>query len=103
MNHPALSHAFSPQRDLLAIHVMKRLTIARTEEHLLTLRDLADELGVRKADVRATISRLHAQGYVDALRMRPTLSGFAIGAALADVELEPLRRKVPAAPISRAA
>jgi len=92
MNHTQKYPDFSLRRDVLAIHVMKRLTIAHTEGDLLSLQDLADELGVRRNDVRATISALHAQGYVDALRMRPTLAGFAIGNAVSDAELAPIRK-----------
>ena len=94
MNHAQKDPGFSLRRDVLAIHVVKRLTIAQTEGHLLSLQDLADELGVRKTDVRDIISVLHAQGYVDALRMRPTLAGFAIGSATSDAELAPIRKAV---------
>ncbi len=97
MSHPALARFFGPQRDVLAIHVMKRLSMAQAQRRALTLTDLASELGVRKADVRRVVTALHQQGYVDALRLRLTLAGFAIGAAVARVDLRPMRRPLGAA------
>lgn len=103
MNHTKLSPQTTPSRDLLAIHVMKRLTIAQTQERLLTLQDLAEDLGVRRADVRRTVSALHQEGFVDALRLRLTLAGFALGSSLVDALLAPLRRPAIAAPLAKAA
>ena len=71
----------SPQADVLAIHVMGALTRAQTQGRGITLDDLVNELGVRKTDLRRVVSTLHAQGFVDALRMRPTMLGFALGTA----------------------
>jgi DNA-binding IclR family transcriptional regulator len=80
----------------LAPYVLRLLALAQTKGRPVTLRDLSRELGVRKGDVRATVSALHREGHVDALRLRLSLSGFALGVALASRPLKPLRR--PAAP-----
>jgi hypothetical protein len=47
-----------------------------------TLADVAESVGARRADVRATLTRLHVEGFVDALRMRPTLAGLALASAI---------------------
>ncbi len=83
---------------VLAPYVLRTLASAQTKGRPLTLRDVSRELGVRQGDVRAAISALHRQGYLDALRLRLTLPGFALGAALASRPLPPLRRAAPAAP-----
>jgi hypothetical protein len=87
----------SPKRDVLAIHVMRTLTRAQRRGRVLTLEDVARELGVRKLDVRSVISTLHAQGFVDAVRMRVTMLGLAVGAAVRGERLPRLR-----APAARA-
>lgn len=85
---------------VLAPHVLRSLAVAQKKGRPLTLLELSRELGVRKNDVRAAVSELHQRGYVDALRLRLSLSGFALGVALASRPLPPLRR--PAAPESAA-
>ena len=55
------------------------------------LEDLSTAIGVRKVDCHAALTTLHRQGYVDVLRMRPTLEGFALGASLRNATLEPVR------------
>ena len=103
MNDAAISPKSSLLRDVLAIHVMKRLTIAQTQGRLLSLQDLSTELGVRKADVRQTITALHREGWVDALRLRLTLAGFAVGASLADASLVAVRRAAHRPTLTKAA
>lgn len=71
----------------LAAHVLVALAHARGA----SLEDLAEEIGVRRADVRAIVSRLHAEGYVDALRLKLTLPGLALAASLDGCKLPPLR------------
>lgn len=78
----------APADDVLAIHVMQLLTSRRSA---YSLEEVAAELEVRKADVRRVVSLLHRQGFMDALRMRPTLAGFALGRAVRGVDLVPLR------------
>lgn len=80
----------------LAPHVLRSLAVAQKLGRPITLLELSRDLGVRKGDVRAAVSALHHQGYVDALRLRLTLPGFALGAALAARPLPPLRRPEPA-------
>jgi Mn-dependent DtxR family transcriptional regulator len=79
----------SPRK--LAPYVIRTLARYQTEGRVANLQVLVDEIGVRKVDVRKTVSALHREGYVDALRMRLTMAGFALGAALSKVELPPLR------------
>lgn len=81
----------APRHDVLAIHVMAALTTAARQEARLDLESLAKLLGVRKADVRSVVSQLDRQGFVDALRMRPTLLGFALGAGASAAPLASLR------------
>lgn len=75
----------------LAPYVLQALARYQARGRLANLQTLVDEIGVRRGDVRRTVSALHREGYVDALRMRLTMSGFALGLALAKVELPPLR------------
>lgn len=79
----------SPRK--LAPYVLR--TIARYQQsgRLANLQTLVEEIGARRGDVRKTVSALHREGYVDALRMRLTFAGFALGTALMKVELPPLR------------
>ncbi len=93
----------APRRDVLAIHVMAALTSAAREGARLSLEQLAGQLAVRKVDVRRVVSELDRQGFVDALRMRPTLLGFALGAGALGSALEPLRRPAMKRPQLRVA
>jgi Mn-dependent DtxR family transcriptional regulator len=56
------------------------------------LDELASEIGVRKSDVRDVVTRLHAEGHVDALRLRLTMTGLALATSLADCKLREPRR-----------
>jgi len=91
--------------DVLAIHVMRELTRAQGEGEVLSLEDLANALEVRKADVRVVVSALHQAGFVDALRLRVTMLGLAIGATARGSTLRSPRqeRRVVTAPLRRAA
>jgi hypothetical protein len=81
----------APRADVLAIHVMNALTRARVKGRVISLEDVALEVGARKVDVRRVVTALDRQGLVDAARMRPTLLGFAIGRALRGEALRTLR------------
>ena len=59
----------------LAAHVIVTLSEAQAEGRALRLDEVASEIGVRKADVRNVVTRLHAEGHVDALRLRLTMTG----------------------------
>lgn len=76
----------------LAPHVLRALFELQSEGALVNLETLIDKLKVRRGDVRRVITALHREGYLDALHMRLTLRGLALGAALAKSELRPLRR-----------
>jgi DNA-binding IclR family transcriptional regulator len=79
----------------LAPYVLQVIACHQRHNRLCTLQDVVDELQVRRADVRRTVSALHREGFVDALRMRLTLRGFALGTALLRVPLPPLRACAP--------
>lgn len=80
----------------LAPYVLRALVHCHLDDHKATLDDLVEELEVRRSDLRSTLSALDAEGHLDGSTMRLTLSGFAIGVALADQDLPPLRRSVTA-------
>jgi hypothetical protein len=63
----------------LAAHVL--VVLASHRGRVLTLDDVAASSGARRTDVRAAVTRLHEEGFVDALRMRPTLAGLALASA----------------------
>ena len=78
-------------RQALAEHLLR--TIAR--DHLSGRRSDLDSLSatiaIRREDVRATLSSLHREGYLDALRMKLTLAGFALGCSLIDQPVRAVR------------
>jgi transcription initiation factor IIE alpha subunit len=76
----------------LAAHVL--VVLAHARGRAVTLDDLAEAVGVRKADVRAIVSRLDREGHVDALRLRLTLSGLALAASLDGCKLPALRTEI---------
>jgi DNA-binding IclR family transcriptional regulator len=76
----------------LPAHILLALVRAHSEGRSASLEALVDELKVRRTDVRRILTALHREGFVDVLRMRPTLAGFALGRSLACVELPALRR-----------
>jgi hypothetical protein len=76
----------------LPAHILQALACAQSEGRPSSLDSLTEELRVRRGDVRRTVTLLHRRGFVDALRMRLTLSGFALGRAYLGQTLPPLRR-----------
>lgn len=76
----------------IAAHVVVTLAHAQSAGHVLRLDELAEEVGVRKADVREVVSRLHAEGHVDALRLRLTMTGLALATSLGACALRSPRR-----------
>jgi len=74
---------------VLAAHVLR--AIARPRGRVVTVEDIARTVGARRADVRSVVTRLHQEGFVDALRMRPTLTGLALASALRACKLKDLR------------
>ena len=77
----------------LAAHIVQ--VLARRRGRPLTLASLTEHVGARRADVRRMVTRLHAEGFVDALRMRATLAGFAVASALAAERPRALRATRP--------
>lgn len=77
----------------LAAHVIRLLGVAQAKGRAARLDELASDLDVRKTDVRDVVSRLHAEGHVDALRMKLTMSGLAIAAVLSGSKLRSPRRR----------
>lgn len=75
----------------LAAHVLVVLAHARGRR-VTTTQDLADAIGVRREDVRDTLTRLHREGFVDATKNRLTLNGLALAATLDGCKLPSLRR-----------
>jgi hypothetical protein len=83
--------------DLVSLHLLRAIAKAAARGRATDLEALAADIGVRKVDCRAALSTLHRQGYVDVLRMRPTLQGFALGASIRNATLEPVRGAAVAA------
>lgn len=77
---------------LLALHVLKSLARHQVDGRRVSLQDLVDELKVRQADVRKTVSALDQEGYLDSTKMNLTMNGFAAGAGLLETDLPPLRQ-----------
>lgn len=77
----------------IAAHVVVLLAQAQELGRTVRLDEMASEIGVRKADVRDVVTRLHAEGHVDALRLRLTMSGFAIAASLGNCKLREPRHE----------
>ncbi|WP_437321362.1 hypothetical protein WMF30_25255 [Sorangium sp. So ce134] len=76
----------------LVPHLLRTLLALQSEGKAVTLETLTTALAVRRTDVRRVITALHREGYLDALRMRLTFRGLALGAAFAAAPLRPLRR-----------
>ena len=85
----------------IAAHVVVTLAQAQELGRIVRLDELASDIGIRKADVRDVVTRLHAEGHVDALRLRLTLSGFTLATSLASCKLRDLRQHEE--PIARVA
>ena len=78
----------------LAAHVL--VAIAHARGSAVTLDDLSTSLGVRRADVRASLSQLHREGFLDAMKLRLTLPGLALAASLDGCKLRSFRLSAPA-------
>lgn len=87
---------------LLAGHLLKTLAQAQQQGRQMTLEELVEEVKARRVDVRTTMTMLHREGHVDAVKMRLTMSGFLLGVALEDKKLRPLRAAVVAAEVRAA-
>jgi hypothetical protein len=85
-------------KQTVAAYVLRALTEAQIEGRASSLETLTSDIQVRKVDIRAVVTSLHREGYLDALRMRLTLRGFAVGRALMEEQLRELRPKSAATP-----
>lgn len=74
-----------------AAHILRHLAEAQAEGRLVRLDELACAVGVRRKDVRDVVSRLHAEGHVDAQRMKLTMTGFVLAAAMQGDKLRAVR------------
>ncbi len=73
----------------LAAHVLR--VLAKPRARVLTLDDLAGRVAARREDVRAVVAQLHREGHVDALRLRPTMSGLAVATSMRSCKLRDVR------------
>jgi hypothetical protein len=76
----------------IAPYVLRALANAQMEGRCMDLETLALEIEVRRVDVRKTVSALHREGLLDALRLRLSMKGFALGTAMLRKDLGPIRR-----------
>lgn len=76
----------------LSAHVLYALAVAQMEGRRLDLDALVSDLQVRRGDIRRVLSALHREGYLDVLRMRLTMMGFALGRSYIGKPLPELRR-----------
>ncbi len=75
----------------VAAHVLRHLARAQSHGRPVRLDELACDIGVRREDVRHAVTSLHAEGHVDAQRMRLTMSGLAIAASMRECKLRDAR------------
>jgi DNA-binding IscR family transcriptional regulator len=75
----------------LAAHVLRHLARAQSLGRLVHLEDLASDIGARREDVRDVVSSLHAEGHVDAKRMKLTMTGLVIAASMRECKLRSVR------------
>lgn len=85
-------------RKAIAAHVIRHLAEEQARGRLVRLDELAREVGVRRADVRDVVSRLHAEGHVDAKRMKLTMTGLVLAASMRGSTLRAVRN-VPVATV----
>ena len=86
----------APSAEVMASHLLAAIARAAEEGRRTNLEILAEEVGLRRAEARRTLSALDRQGLIDVVRMRPTLLGFAVGRGLEARGLPSLRREVEA-------
>ena len=89
----------------LSAHILRHASAAQvagttSTKGALTAESLATNLGVRRVDVRRSLSALHKQGLMDVAQMRLTLAGFALGNALEGRPLKAIRIPSRAASLS---
>jgi len=90
----------TPER--IAPYILRALAEAQIEGRMMDLEALSRAIEVRRPDVRRAVSALHQEGLVDALRLRLSMQGFAIGSALLEGEMRKLERPKVKAGTNRA-
>jgi dienelactone hydrolase len=75
----------------LCLHLLRALSLGQREGVRHNLDSLVAEVRARRPDVRRALTQLHQEGLLDVTTMRLTLSGFAVGASLANRTLPALR------------
>jgi hypothetical protein len=78
-------------RKVVAAHVLRHLARAQSRGRLVRLDELACDIGVRHEDVRDVVTSLHAEGHVDAKRMKLTFTGLAIASTMRECRLRDVR------------
>lgn len=78
-------------RQVVAAHVLRHLARAQSRGRLVRLDQLACDIGVRREDIRDVVTSLHAEGHVDAKRMKLTFTGLSIAAAMRECKLRDVR------------
>lgn len=86
----------------VAAHVVRHLAREQARGRLVRLDDLAKAIGIRRPDVRRVVASLHAEGYVDAQRMRLTMAGLALAVSLRGAKLRAPRVRKTAATVRAA-
>jgi hypothetical protein len=81
----------------LAARILRHLARAQARGRLVRLDELACDVGVRRGDVRQVITRLDAEGHVDAQRMKLTMTGLVLAASMRSETLREPRVRVDAA------
>lgn len=92
MPTPTSSHPILDPK-AIAARILRHLANAQTRGRLVRLDQLACDVGVRRGDVRMIVTRLDAEGHVDAQRMRLTLSGLALAASMRGQQLREARKR----------
>ena len=75
----------------IAAHVLRHLARAQSRGRLVRLDELAVDIGVRREDVREVVSSLHAEGHVDAKRMKLTMTGLVLASSMRECKLAGVR------------
>lgn len=88
-----MDHSNVLHRKAVAAHVLRHLARAQLRGRSVRLDELSRTIGVRREDVRSVVSQLHAEGYVDAKRMKLTMMGLTLAAAMRDSKLRPIRNR----------
>ena len=78
----------------VAAQILRHLANAQAKGRVVRLDELASDIGVRREDVRHAVTCLHAEGHVDAQRLKLTLSGFAVACSMRECKLRAARPRM---------